>query len=159
MYDRSPTIESLMNEHSAIRGHMELVHELIKEWDKLLESREAVLKSPDKMRTVTAKRRSLVQAMGYLEEGLKNHHQHEDNVMPPLVGDLLWRAIRLEHTEMLEQLDKIDSLLLNSGIESFVEKGEEIMQSIAGMVRVISSHSVREDGMLYFLRKLPDLKG
>ncbi len=158
MYDRSPTIESLMNEHSAIRGHMELVHELIKEWDKLLDPEEAVLKSPDKMRTVTTKRRSLMQAMGYLEEGLKNHHLHEDNVMPPLVGDLLWRAIRLEHEEMLERLDKVDSLLLNAGIESFVEKGTEIMQSIAGLVRVISSHSVREDGMLYFLKKLPDLK-
>jgi hypothetical protein len=102
---------------------MELVRELTKEWDRLLDPQEGVLKSPDKLRAVSAKRRSLVQAMGYLEDGLKNHHLHEDNVMPPLVGDLLWQAIRLEHEEMLEYLDKIDSLLLNAGIEAFVEKG------------------------------------
>jgi hypothetical protein len=159
MYDRSPTVESLMNEHSAIRGHMELVQELIKEWDQLFDPQEGVLKNPDKLRAVGAKRRSLVQAMGYLEDGLKNHHLHEDNVMPPLVGDLLWQAIRLEHGEMLEYLDKIDGLLLNAGIEAFVEKGPQIMQSIGAMVRMISSHSVREDGILYFLKKLPDLKG
>jgi hypothetical protein len=159
MFERMPTIEGLMNEHSAIRGQMELVRDLIREWDQLLNPQENTLKSAEKLSVVTAKRRSLVQAIGYLEDGLKNHHSHEERVMPPLVGDLLWKAIRLEHDEMLESVDVIDSLLVNTSIESFIDKGCQIVQSIDDLVRVISSHSIREDEILYFLKKLPELRG
>lgn len=159
MYERMPNIESLMNEHSAIRGQMELVRVLTQEWDKLLAPQENVLKSAEKLSTVAEKRRSLTQAVGYLEDGLKHHHSHEEAVMPPLSGDLIWKAIQLEHGEMLESLDRIDNLLLNSDIESFIEKGSEITHFIDNLVRMISSHSIREDAIFYFLRKLPELQG
>jgi len=37
----------------------------------------------------------------------------------------------------------------------FLEKGKEVIQSINDLVTFCSFHSVREDGILYFLREAP----
>lgn len=97
--------------------------------------------------------------MGYLEDGLKDHHAHEDQVMPPLVGNLLMKAIWIEHGEMLKMMDEINSLVINASLEVFLKKGTYIMQLINDARRLASAHSTREDGMLLFLKKLPELTG
>jgi hypothetical protein len=158
MYHSLVTIDSLIGEHVAIRGQMELVRGITQEWEELLTSRESLQQSPDRLQTLEEKRSGLKQAMGYLEDGLKNHHAHEDKVMPDLVGNLLMKAIRIEHVEMVKMMNEINSLVVNESLGVFLEKGNYIMQLINNMRNVASSHSTKEDGMLIFLKKLPELK-
>jgi hypothetical protein len=158
MYYSQATVDNLLGEHAAIRGHLDLVIGLTREWKRFLRSYGPVSKSQKKLRDISEKRVSLIQAMGYLEDGLKNHHKHEDEVMPPLIGELLMRAIRIEHSEILEFFIKINSLLVNANLELFLEKGADVMNSIEELSSLASAHSSKEDGILFFLKKLPELK-
>lgn len=158
MYQGQITIDSLRGEHIAIRGQMELVRGLTREWESLLTSAEPIKHGDEQYKTLTDKLASLRQAMGYLEDGLRNHHGHEAALMPPLVGDLLWKAIWLEHAEILKMMNEINSLVLKASLEAFLEKGTNTIQKIDDLRSFASAHSIREDGILLFLKKLPELK-
>jgi hypothetical protein len=158
VYYSQATVDSLIAEHIAVRGQMELVRGLTRDWEELLASKEPVRQSQDWLQTLTNKRSSLRQAMGYLEDGLKNHHAHEDEVMPALVGTLVMKAIRIEHGETVNMMDEINSLVINASLEVFLQKGADIMAMINEICRFASAHSTREDGILLFLKRLPELK-
>lgn len=158
MYNGQSTIDSLLGEHVAIRGQMQLLLALTREWEKLLESKESIFQNPEKLQALGEKFKSLKQALGYFEDGLKNHHQHEDQVMPPLVGNLLMKAIWLEHGETLKMSDRINSLVINNTLENFLKKGTYIMQLIDELAIFAGAHSSKEDGILLLLKKLPELK-
>lgn len=158
MYDRQVTVEGLLAEHVAIRGQLKLVHDLTQEWDTIFTARKDILQIEERLKFVAVKRGSLEQALGYLEDGLKNHHLHEEQVLPGLVGNLLWKAIYAEHQETVERFEKINSGIINNSIEDFLREGIQTMQSIDDLWRFASLHSSREDGMLLFLKKALELK-
>jgi hypothetical protein len=158
MYQSKVTIDSLIGEHIAIRGHMEMIRASTREWEQLLGSGERVLQDRAQLQILADKLASLRQAMSYLEDGLRNHHAHEAELMPSLIGNLLWKAISLEHDEMLKMMDEINSLILNPGLEVFLENGTRTMQKIDTLRGFASAHSIKEDGILLFLKKLPNLQ-
>jgi hypothetical protein len=159
MYYSRATIDNLLGEHIAIRGHLELVVDLTRKWNTLLSSETSLETGTEKRQEVAEKRRGLIQAMGYFEDGLRTHHIHEDEVMPSLVGDLLMKAIRIEHLEMLKLFDKIDAVLINASLEVFLQKGSQVMQWIDDLSGLARAHSSREDGILHFLKRLPEETG
>ena len=147
------TVESLMNEHEAIRGHNRQVRESVKNLDSLLTQYELLDGKPEYLSAIDEKRAGLKIAMGYLEDGLRTHHEHEEQVMPPLVGKLIMQAIRKEHAEMLAQFAKINPLL-NNDTQSFLKNAAYIKKTVVEDICESSSvHSLREDGILYFLKK------
>ncbi len=158
MYYSQASIDNLLEEHMAIRGHLNLVLSLIREWKALLNLKESILESPTRMQEVVEKKIGLRQAMGYLEDGLKNHHIHEDEVMPSLIGELLMRAIRKEHNELLHRFNQVDEVLLDEKVETFINKGAETLQHIDELCGQARAHSLREDGILYFLKRLPEFE-
>jgi hypothetical protein len=149
------SIDSLLGEHAALRAHLNLVRGLTREWKLLLDQKISILQSPDKLEFITVKRANLRQAMGYLDDGLKQHHNHEDLVFAPLIGNPLMESIKLEHVEMLKLLENVNNSIINDNIERFLSKGLQIMQTIDEICDLSGSHSSREDGILHFLKKLP----
>jgi hypothetical protein len=59
---------------------------------------------------------------------------------------------------MLDRFDRIDSVLQDDRIEVFLENGQDILQQIEDLAGFARTHSTREDGILCFLKELPDLK-
>ena len=164
MREYRATINILLGEHKAIRGHLDQIRGLAREWDGLLAPRECPVPgpgkaglSPAKLKLMQEKRSNLSQAIGYLEDGLRNHHIHEDEVMSHLLGDLLMKSIRFEHAEMMEKISKINAIILIQNLESFLERGASAMQMINELCDYARSHSTREDGILQFLKKLPEV--
>jgi hypothetical protein len=88
MHYSQVTIKGLLEEHKAIRGHLNTVLEITGNWKNRLSSQEDMQQSANKIQDISDIRAGLRLAMGYLEDGLKKHHIHEDKVMPSLVGDL-----------------------------------------------------------------------
>ena len=156
MYSQS-TINSLLGEHKAIRGHLNMVLEITSAWKAKLASRKTARISQDEQSEFSDKQAGLRQAMADLEDGLKNHHAHEDEVMPLLVGDLIMKAIRMEHNEMLERFSRIDQVLLDN-LDVVLEKGRDTLEQIEELVHFVRTHSTREDGILHLLEELPGLE-
>lgn len=156
MQELVSTVESLMNEHEAIRGHMRQVRESVKGLESLLNRADALHHRPEFLDSVNQKKNDLKQAMGYMEDGLKNHHLHEEAVMPQLVGELIMKAIRLEHTEQYKKFDRLNPLLMSSDLQQFLEKAAYIKEEVEDICQSASLHSIREDGILYFLREVPE---
>lgn len=107
------TINSLLGEHAALRAHLNLIRSLTREWKTTLEQERSVLHSPDNLRSVTEGLSNLRQAMGYLDDGLKHHHEHENLIFFPFIGNLLTEAIKIEHVEMLKLLEHVNSSIIN----------------------------------------------
>ena len=153
MRDLVSTVESLMNEHEAIRGHTRQVLKSLQDLDLLLTTPAAHYRRPEYLEAVNEKRNVLRQAMGYLEDGLKFHHLHEEEVMPALIGDLLMKAIRAEHQDQYVQFTRLNPLLLETDPQRFLDNATFIKDKIEEICRDASIHSTREDGILYFLKK------
>ena len=153
MRDLASTVESLMNEHEGIRGHTRQVLKSLQDLDTLLTTPAVHSRRPEYLDAVDEKRSNLRQAMGYMEDGLKFHHLHEEEVMPALIGDLLMKAIRSEHEEQYVQFTRLNPLLLENDPQRFLDNVTHIKGKIKEICRDASIHSTREDGILYFLKK------
>jgi hemerythrin len=158
VFHRQVTIDSLIGEHIAIRGHLELIRGLNRDREKLLVSAKPTQQDYGRFKVLEDKLASLRQAMAHLEDGLKDHHHHEEDVMPPLVGELLMKAIQIEHSETLQTMGEIRSQVASTNPEDFLEKGTNLIQRIDELCSFATSHSLKEDGILLFLKKLPELK-
>jgi hypothetical protein len=86
---------------------------------------------------------------------LRKHHLHEDEVFPGLIGEHLVQAIRMEHLETLKLLDEVNDRIVNDSIKDFLKEGPEVMRMIDDACSLAANHASREDGILYFLKKLP----
>lgn len=158
MYYSQSAINSLMDEHKAIRGQMNMLIEIMEHWKTRLASWDISQMDDVARQTVSNNLDGLRMAVRDLDDGLKNHHNHEDEVMPPLVGDLIMKAVRMEHDEMLRRFGVINSVLLDEKIETFIQNGLETLQHIEDLAAYARTHSLREDGILHFLKQLPDLR-
>ncbi len=156
MRERLSNVESLMNEHEAIRGHAKQVRELVKDLESILGEEEKVGSRSQYIAAVSLKQQALKQTVGYLEDGLRTHHAHEEEVMPPLVGDLLMRGIRMEHEEQLQQFKKINPALQDNDVQQFLDNISYIKKIIEDLCQAASIHSIREDGFLHFLKEVPE---
>ncbi len=159
MRDRLSTVESLLNEHEAIRGHMKQVRDSVKNLESILGREEALGSRSAYLTAVTAKQQDLKQTWGYLEDGLRIHHAHEENVMPPLVGELIWQGIKSEHDEQIRQFKKINPALQDSDVQQFLDQLSYIKKTVEDICQAASLHSIREDGILYFLKEAPESSG
>jgi hypothetical protein len=149
------TIDTLLGEHAAIRAHLNILSGLTRDWKNWLEQSDPIFQSPDKLRATDEKRSNLRQAMAYLDDGLKKHHGHEDSIFPRLIGEILLEAIKLEHIEVLKLLEKANYRIINDNGEDFLREGHEVMRVIDEVCDLAAAHALREDGILYFLKKLP----
>ena len=155
MNEAQVTIDTLLGEHAAIRAHVNIVRGLTRDWKTLLDRRDSILTSPDELRATDEKRSNLRQAMAYLDDGLKKHHVHEDSIFPLLIGEMLLEAIKMEHNEILKFLEKVNYRIINDNITDFLKEGAEVMRMIDEVCGLSAAHASREDGILYFLKKLP----
>ena len=155
MNESQVTVDNLLGEHAAIRAHLNIVRGLTRDWKTLLDQKESILRNPEELQAVNEKRSNLRQAMAYLQDGLRKHHIHEDEVFPQLIGNPLMEAIRMEHVETLKMLEAVNDRIVNDNIGDFLREGSEVMRMIDEAASLAINHASREDGILYFLKKLP----
>jgi hypothetical protein len=152
--NQSQIITNLISEHEVIKEQLKRADEAIQDWQKTLES-EKTHQQGSPMESLSDKQWKLVQAIGYLEDGLSNHYQRELKEIGPFVG-LLNEALIIEQDEILKELLRIKLLLTDinlkgsSGAE-LAKKYSNINKDIEITYQRIYDHSTIND---YFLRIL-----
>lgn len=143
-------IDSLINEHTAISGHMRSVCRLLDSWDEDIPTQGIPV---EKEQSLSQKGLNLKQTMAYLDDGLKQHHKHEEEVMPSITGELVMEALKTEHREILKQLSEINFVLRDIKPKELAANFDYLKLIINNLCNLVSLHSSVEDTLLTLMKK------
>jgi hypothetical protein len=119
---------------------------------------------PGRPEAVSAKQGRLQQAIGFLDEGLKNHFAFEENVFPSLLGDTLARAITLEHEGIRRELEETKPVAADIRLEGLSREdllAEEArwQQRIDVVSQLVEEHARKEELILDMVRRVLEESG
>ncbi len=143
-------IENLMKEHEAISGHMRTVCSLLDTWDD--ETSASTLR-PVQVQSLNRKGINLKQTMGYLDEGIRQHHVHEEEAMPGLAGEPVMEALKIEHQEITKQMREINFVLRDIRPDALLSNFDYLKLIINNLCNLISLHTSVENTLLVLLKK------
>ncbi len=164
MADNLKIVNKAIEEHHAIRGHVKLVGDSVSDLEALFALQKArpdwILSAPE---ALAEKRGELQRTISALDEGLKNHFSFEEKVFPPLFGELLMRALLLEHQGIKKQIDEAKSLVAKIKLEGLsqkelLSKKSQIQQKVEGILQLVEEHAGREETILKMLKKALEAK-
>ena len=159
MEDKLAIINRIIEWHQTIRGHVRLVGDSISDEEALLALEKARLEwIPGQLEVLAEKQKKLQQAMGFLDEGLQNHFAYEEQVLPPLLGELFMRALILDHQEIRKEISETKSITAAAKLEGLrreelLSQESNIKQTIQGVCQLIEEHAIREETILEMLQR------
>lgn len=165
MADNLALINRTIEEHHTIRGNIKLVGDSVSDLEALFSLQKArpdlILSSPEKL---VEKQQRLQQTLSYLDEGLKNHFSFEENLLPPLFGEFLMKALILDHRAIKGQIEAAKSLVADTRFEGMSQKEllsrkSQIQQKIDAILQSVEDHAAREETILKMLKKALEHKG
>jgi hypothetical protein len=159
MWDASAIVTRVISEHHAIRGHIKLAGDTINDIEALftIQRRQSGW-SQTSITALIEERDRLLQAISFLEEGLKNHFGFEEDALPPLFGELLMKAILHEHHRISKQIGSAKITLANIELEGLdrrelFSKKSIIQQNVNDLCRTIEEHAQHEEVILNMMKK------
>ena len=147
-------INDVMHEHEAIDAS---IKSLRNSNHDLADAFELVQKSdwtPDNINLLLDKLSNLKDRLSDLEEGFKNHFKMDEAAFLPMMGDLMVRAIRIEHQNMLKELDVIRQLQNGITAQTVKEIGPVIISKTDSLIQSIETHVRRETDMLQLISRV-----
>ena len=147
-------INDVMHEHEAIDASIKSLrnsnHDLADAFDLLQKSDW----TQGNANLLLDKLSNLKDRLSDLEEGLKIHFKLDEAAFLPMMGDLMVRAIRIDHQEMVEQLDEIHQLIVGITDQTIKEIGPGIVRKTDSLIQSIETHVGREADMLQLISKV-----
>lgn len=159
MSDNLVVVKSIIEAHHAIKGHVKLVGDSVSDLEAVFSLQKAQsgwgLSSAE---ALAEKQARLQQTMSWLEEGLKNHFSFEEKALSPLLGELLMRALILEHREIDKAIGEAKSRMAHSQLEELsreelLSQKSEIQQAIGNICQMIEEHAMKEETLLKMLQR------
>ena len=165
MPDNLTIVKRTIEEHHNIKGHLKLVGDSVSDLEALLSLQKArpdwILSSQQEL---AEKKNNMLQTLSSLEEGLKNHFASEEKFLPPLFGELLMKALVLEHKRIKRQLEEAKSLVNKTKLEGLSQKEllakkSQIQQQLESILQLVEEHAATEETILKMLEKALEDKG
>lgn len=160
MPDSLAIIKKVIEEHQLIRSHLKLVGETVSDREAVADLEEARTDwIPGRPQSLVEIKESLQQALSLLDEGLKNHFAFEEEALPPLLGELFMKAIRLDHQEIMKALQQAktmstDTKLVGLSRDELMHKEAETQQIINNLCQMIEEHASKEETILEMLQRV-----
>jgi hypothetical protein len=143
-------IDSLINEHTAISGHMRSVCSLLDSWDEALPAQNMPAAQEQ---SLSQKGLNLKQTMAYLDDGLKQHHKREEEVMTAITGEPVMEALKTEHREIIKQMGEINFVLRDIKPGTLAANFDYLKLIINNLCNLVSLHSSVEDTLLTLMKR------
>jgi len=151
-------INRLREEHQAISEHLKLVGDSLSDREALRSLRGARSDwVPSRPQILGKNLEKLQQTLSHLEEGLGNHFVFEEDNLPPLCGDLLMKAILVDHQEIRKKLDEAKSIVFTTKLDG-ISEGEltslrsRIIEAVDNVLNVVGEHARKEQVVLEMMR-------
>ncbi len=159
MPDALETITRVISEHSKITEHIKLTGDTMNDIDALFTLERTQYKAGWSMTSGTElikKQGQLIQTINLLKDGLKNHFDYEEKVLPLLFGELFMKAILREHHEILGQIENAETTLINlEGLDQdeLLSKSSVVLQIINDLLQAVGDHKNHEETALNMMKK------
>ena len=151
-------IIKILDEHENLRNHVKLVGDSLSDY----EAKGNVIKVQKDWQPVqsgyeVAELERLREKFLVLETGLQNHFTLEEELLPPLLGEFLIKALLIEHGRIkggLKKLKSAVSSMVEGGLtrEEFLTRNSELRQLMENLRSLLDSHARREDTILFMLK-------
>ena len=147
-------IDRIIAEHQMIKGHLQLVGDSTSDQEALITLKSARSEwTPQRVDIMSEKINKLSQTVGSLREGLLNHFQLEEDILPPILGKILMRALLREHEEIMGKISEVNSMLASTRLaelsqEELAAKDTALSQTTNSLSRLIEGHAEKEEQML-----------
>jgi len=158
MQNATQVIEQLSGVHEAIRHYVTeikddiisleaLSHQCTGEW------------SDGQCQFISEKQFDLKQNLQYLEKGLHDHYLKESELLKPLAGEFLMKAINKECHEINKQFEQAKSSIsdISRGLptaKDLTAKTSEARQTLEAFSQLVKDHSRKMDVILKMLRSV-----
>lgn len=157
MLDISARFERLMQEHEAIQANIRLISGLVDDLNALSNLKESFTDlSQYQVNYLRDKQLNLKRAITSLKDGLLEHYSREEDLMRPLVGSPLMRAIKRENRDTLERLSDIDWILLNTGPAGILFNSTFLENKIDLACQRLYSNCQKNNSVLELLIQAPE---
>ncbi len=115
--------------------------------------------SSSQCQVIADKQFDLKQNLQYLEKGLQDHYTQESQLLKPLIGDLLMKAVTKECREINTHFEQAKSLLsyISQGTPTAKEmmiKTVEARKVIETFSYLVKEHSQKMDILLHMLKSV-----
>jgi len=144
----------VIEEHHSITESLKLVGDSVAEGEVLRSLRGAGSDwVPGQPEVLGKKLEKLQQTLSHLEEGLRNHFAFEENNLPPLCGDLLMKAILIDHRKIKKKLGEAKSIVFDAKPDSLSEEelvslGSRIKEAVDNVLNAVEGHARKEQVIL-----------
>jgi len=165
MSDNLAVIKRVIDEHHTIGRHIKLVGDSLTDKEALTALEKAHADwLPGRMEALSETRNKLQQALSALDEGLGNHFDFEEKMLPPLLGDLLMQALLLQHRAIREAIDEAKSTVAGAKLEGLsredlIAEESRIQQRIGNLCRMVEEHASKEEVILKMVRSALEAQG
>lgn len=159
MEDYLATIRRVIEEHQAFRVHIKLIGDSVSDREALATLERASADwIPGRPEILVEKRQKLQQALSSLYDGLKNHFVFEGKALPPLFGELITRALLLEHREILSEIAEAKSMIAEakpegSSREELLSQESHMQQMINSTCLLVEEHATKEEAILDMVKR------
>ena len=165
MLDNLAKIRHILDEHQTIKRHVKLVGDTVAD-QEALNTLERLRFDwvPGQLVILAERQKNLEQAMSFLDDGLRNHFAYEEQVLPPLLGELFMRALILDHQQIKKEINEAkevsaDKKLGGLSREELLSKELHIQQVAHRLSRLVEAHATREETILEMVQRALEDKG
>ena len=159
MGDYLAIIRRIIEWHRTIREHVKLVGDSISDREALISLERAradwVPGQPELQVETQTKLYQSITAMG---DGLKNHFDYEEKVLPPLLGEFFMMALVLDHRKIMREIDEDKVIVGETKLEGLSREDllsaeSRIQQAISSLCQLSEEHLTREEVILEMLQR------
>jgi hypothetical protein len=158
-------LKHIMDEHQQIRTHMRLVGESLNDReavDGLEKAKFNVLSNFSQ--PLSLKVEGALKTLVALREGVKHHYDFEEAELPPIFGEVLMEATKIQHKELLEEIESAISTLDRTKVEGITTDQRIIEESLMNallerMLRNKGQHMSREEAMIEMAKVSLETRG
>jgi hypothetical protein len=147
-------IAGLLDQHRTVRDQAGRVQGSLADHEALDSLEKARLDwTPGQFGSLSEKRDRLRDELGELEDGLRKHFRFEEETLPPLLGELLVRALALQHREIGREIAEARSIVAEAKLEGLEREDlliqeSRVQQRIGVVLRLVEEHAAKEELIL-----------
>jgi hypothetical protein len=156
--DMLGSLETILNEHRGISDRLKLVGDSLNDVEAMDAMQKTESKALDNVwQPLSVKFEEVMKSLAALEAGLKEHYAHEENLLPPILGEVLTEALKIQHEELLAEIASARAVIARCRLAGLTpgEKTTEEMLMHALLDRIRREkerHARQEESVLEWAR-------